>query len=236
MLGRKCEFPRNLRTGPIPPRARGKNNDVRSLLTVCRGISEGRSGDGTQARRTVDSRDRDTRPGDTAGCRSGSPTRNSREGRQLVLKTQTEERASAFNTSGRGGLWRSLDSDSRCGTCLGAKTGTVIEYSLGSCRGRRKVAQVPPSRLGGERSNCQCGAERVDTYTIRACSHQKTELANWSTAPGGRAAALDATRKPICGVKFQPVGTGRPAKTSAADGYFYGSIFIDRTSPKDTAS
>jgi hypothetical protein len=42
------------------------------------------------------------------GCRSP----NSREGSswQLVLTTQTEERASqaAFNTSGRGGLWKSL--------------------------------------------------------------------------------------------------------------------------------
>ena len=90
---------------------------------------------------------------------------------KLVLKTQTEERASALNTSGRGSLWKSLDA--RCGMFLSTKTGTMIEYSLGSCRGRKKVAQVPPSR--GERSNC--GAERVDTHTIRACSHQKTELA-----------------------------------------------------------
>jgi hypothetical protein len=128
VLGRKCGFPRNLRTGPISPR--GKNNDVRSLLTtVCRGISEGRSGDGTQARRTVGSQTH-------TGCRSP----NSREGWQLVLKIQTEERASALNTSGRGSLLGT--SDVMCGMCLSTKTGTVIEYSLGSCRGRKKVAQV----------------------------------------------------------------------------------------------
>jgi hypothetical protein len=46
--------PCNVRTGPVSPR--GKNSDVRSLLAVCRGINrdEGRSGDGAQARRTVD--------------------------------------------------------------------------------------------------------------------------------------------------------------------------------------
>ena len=63
---------------------------------------------------------------------------------KLVLKTQTEERASALNTSGRGSLWKSLDA--RCGMFLSTKTGTMIEYSLGSCRGRKKVAQVPRSR------------------------------------------------------------------------------------------
>jgi hypothetical protein len=80
----------------------------------------------------------------TAETHTGCRSPNSREAWQLVLKTQTEERTSAFNTSGRGSLWKSLDS--RCGMCLSTKTGTVIEYSLGSCRGRRKVAQVPPSR------------------------------------------------------------------------------------------
>jgi hypothetical protein len=63
-----------------------------------------------------------------AGCRSP----NSREGWQLVLKTRTEERASAFNSNGRGSLWKSLDSTGRCGMFLIAKTGTVIEYSLGT--------------------------------------------------------------------------------------------------------
>ena len=63
---------------------------------------------------------------------------------KLVLKTQTEEHASALNTSGRGSLLGT--SDVRCGWFLSTKTGTMIEYSLGSCRGRKKVAQVPRSR------------------------------------------------------------------------------------------
>ena len=49
-----------------------------------------------------------------------------------------------------------------------------------------RVAQGAPSR--GERSNC--GAERVDTYTIRACSPRMSNLKHQSrmhSAPNGRA-------------------------------------------------
>ena len=70
-----------------------------------------------------------------------------------------------------------------------------------------RVAQGAPSR--GERSNC--GAERVDTYTIRACSHEMSKLSNMENS--ARRACARCQKKPICGVKFQPVG--RPSKTSA---------------------
>jgi hypothetical protein len=130
MLGRKCEFPRNLRTGPIsPPRLEQRCTVVvYGLPRYQRGpFGEWDAGvsDGRQQRHTPDAALR-------IHVRVGKL--------RLVLKTQTEEHASALSTSGRGSLLGT--SDVMCGMCLCTKTGTVIEYALGSCRGRKKVAQV----------------------------------------------------------------------------------------------
>jgi hypothetical protein len=81
MIGRKCEFPRNLRTGPISPRGQSLGSAA-VLARAVRGMGRRRVGRST-ARHTPDAALR-------IHVRVG----------KLVLKTQTEEHASALNTSG----------------------------------------------------------------------------------------------------------------------------------------
>jgi hypothetical protein len=56
-------------------------------------------------------------------------------------------------------------------------------------------------------------SRRVDKYTIRACSHEMSKLPKIMMEHSAMRAYAQCQKKPICGVKFQPVG--RPSKTSA---------------------